>query len=40
MDRKLLEKMNGFPVHRLASDFARDEETVNQNADNSFSSDV
>ena len=32
MDRNYWKKMNGFPVHRLASDFARDEETVNQNA--------
>ena len=32
MDRNYWKKMNGFPVHRLASDFARDEEAVNQNA--------
>lgn len=32
MSRKYWEDMGMFPVHRLCSDFARDEEAVNQNA--------
>lgn len=32
MDRDYWKQMGGFPVHRLASDFARDEETINKNA--------
>lgn len=32
MSRDYWKKMNGFPVHRFTSDFARDEEAINKNA--------